>query len=788
MAKTYLLLFFIIIALPNQLFSQINISGQIVNQNNKPVELIEIQLQNKDSVLVKSELTNTEGKFTISIEKGEYLLFVKQLGTVLYKQKISVDQDHYIGEVRIIENQQQLEEVVITTKKKLIERKVDRLVYNVENSITSQGMNGSDVLRNTPMLRVDDKEGISIIGKSGVSVMINDKMLHLSGTELSNYLQSIKSDDIAKIEVITTPPAKYEAQGNSGIINIILKANTKVGWSGTISSTIQKNTIVGTQNDLTINYKSDKINNTVNLFKYKNGFSPVGTRDLITDIGNQIMTEENRIDISSNDGVSVNSEYKINKRSNVSMMFEYYKSHYDMDADSQSLYSNLNSTSYQLMTNSQQRWKTPSLTIGLFYDVALDTLGKKLSLSGNISKSNSSRNNTFSTFSTENKLSNNVLTTSDMNYGIYSGQIDFTLPFKTGTIETGAKYTRLNNESGIGYFDYTNQMYIKDGKKSNELNYTEDNSALYFSAQKQFNDKWSTKVGLRYEYTNTNGTNLNSLVLNNKYGNLFPTFYLSFNPNENHNFSTNFSTRINRPSLNSMNPSRWYSNPYMYYEGNINLQPSISYNTELSYTSKTKLTFTLYNQYIVNENTSIAQLDGDIYKNTYKNGYNQNNSGLTISYYNTFLSIWEMTISGSAFYTIATPIIPELVSLRQRSATYNINNTINLNKAKTISYSLNFFHNLPNLYGTTYLKDIYGLSSGIRMSFLDKNLKFNLNVSDIFRSIKSDGYTQYAGYRENITQYNDYRKVSFGCTYSFGNKKVKEVTQSRTFEENNRKN
>jgi outer membrane receptor protein involved in Fe transport len=769
-------------------FSQIKVAGKVVNHENNPIDLAEVLLINKDSIAQKSELTNSKGEFVLAITKGNYLLQIRQFGKKLYSSKLDLTHELDLGNIKISQKTEVLTEVVVNSKKKLIERKVDRLVYNVENSIASQGMSGTDVLRNTPMLRVDDKEGISIIGKSGVSVMINDKMLHLSGTELNNYLQSIKSDDIAKIEVITTPPAKYEAQGNSGIINIVLKANTKVGWSGSLSSTIQKNTQVGSQNDFIINYKADKINYTINLFKYKNGFSPQGTRDLITEAGNEIMTKENRTDISSNDGVSINSEYKINKRSNLSMMFEYYKSHYDMDTDSESLYSNLNSTSYQLITNSQQRWKTPSLTVGLFYDVALDTLGKKLSLSGNISKSNSNRNNMFSTFNTENQLSNNVLTTSGMNYGIYSGQIDFTLPFKSGIIETGAKYTRLNNESSLGYFDYTNQMYIKDGEKSNKLNYTEDNSALYFSAQKQFNDKWSTKVGLRYEYTNTDGTNLNSVVINNKYGNLFPTFYLSFNPNANHNFSTNFSTRINRPSLNSMNPSRWYSNPYMYFEGNINLQPSMSYNTELSYTSKSKLTFTLYNQYIINENTSIAQLDGDIYKNTYKNGYNKNNSGLTISYYNTFLSIWEMSISGSAFYTIATPIIPELVSLKQRSATYNINNTINLNKAKTISYTLNFFHNLPNLYGTTYLKDIYGLSSGIRMSFLDKDLKFNLNVSDIFRTTKSDGYTLYDGYRENITQYNDYRKVSFGCTYNFGNKKVKEVSQTRYFEENNRKN
>ena len=121
--------------------------------------------------------------------------------------------------------QKEIETVVITGKKKLIDRKVDRLIFNVENSIASQGVDATEALANTPLLKVDENRGISIVGKSGVSVMVNDRMINLSGNELINYLRSLRSDNISKIEVITTPPSKYEAQGNSGLINIILKKN-----------------------------------------------------------------------------------------------------------------------------------------------------------------------------------------------------------------------------------------------------------------------------------------------------------------------------------------------------------------------------------------------------------------------------------------------------------------------------------------------------------------------------------------------------------------------------------
>jgi outer membrane receptor protein involved in Fe transport len=787
MTKKHLFAFFLLILLTNKVFSQINISGQIKNQNNKPVELIEIQLQNKDSIIVKSELTNTDGKFTIITEKGKYLLLIKRLGTILHKVKVNTDQNINLGVIQITENQQNLQEVVITSKKKLIERKVDRLVYNVENSIASQGMSGTDVLRNTPLLRVDDKDGISIIGKSGVSVMVNGKMIQLSGIALTNYLQTLKSDNIAKIEVITTPPARYEAQGNSGIVNIILKKNTNIGWSGRLGSTTQRNTLFNSQNDLNINYQSPKLNFTANGYKIKNGFAPTGTRDVLSTTGDNIHTTANRIDNTSYDGFDFTTEYKINDKSDISMMFEWYQENYDMDSKNISIYDVNNIPSYTLDTDAKQRWKKPSLTFDLFYDIKLDTLGKKLSLAGNVLKSTAERNDGFHTVDSSSPTVTNVLTNSNMDYGIYSGQFDFTLPYKWSSIETGGKINLLKNNAILEYKDKIGNDYINDLTKGNAFDYNEYNYALYVSAEKEINEKWSAKAGLRYEWTNSNGFNKSGDHINKKYGYLFPTAYLSYNPNTNHNFSVNFSTRINRPNMSDMNPSRWYSNPNMYSEGNVNLQPSISYNCEFNYVLKNKLTFSLYNQYSINEIAQVPIFDGKVYSNTKRNAFNTNNTGLITTYANTFFSRWELSISANVFYNNAKSIIPELISMKQYSMTYNITNNVNINKSKTLAGSLNFFHNLPSIYGTTYLKSIYGLSAGLRLSLLEKSLKMNLSVSDILKTSKSDGYTNYNGFTEYLTQYNDYRKVTFGCSYSFGDKKVKKVTQSKDFEENNRK-
>ena len=219
MTKRHLLSLLLIILFQNQVFSQIKISGQIKNEKNNPVEFIEIQLQNKDSIIFKSELTNAEGKFILETEKGEYSLIVRQLGVIYYKQNINANQDTNVGIINITEKEQQLQEVVITSKKKLIERKVDRLIFNVENSISASGGDAIDALKITPRVKVKN-DNISMIGKNNMSVMVDDKLILLTGDELINFLKSIPSDNIKSIEVITTPPTKYDAEGNSGLMSI----------------------------------------------------------------------------------------------------------------------------------------------------------------------------------------------------------------------------------------------------------------------------------------------------------------------------------------------------------------------------------------------------------------------------------------------------------------------------------------------------------------------------------------------------------------------------------------
>lgn len=766
---------------------QLTLKGKVVNQENKAVEFADVILLKNDSIQAQQTYTDSLGLFSLQTEKGNYILKIEHFGQEFLSQKIEIDQDKYLGEIKVQEAQV-LEGVTITARKKLIEQKIDRLVYNIENSIASQGMSGLDALRNTPMVNVIN-DNVSIVGKGNVSVMINDRMLNLSGSELTNYLQSLRSDDIAKIEVITTPPSKYEAEGNSGIINIILKKNPNLGWSGSVNASYSRNSYNGFRTGATVNYQSNKISTSLKLRQYDLPYKPRGTRNLLGNT-NDVYTSETRKDHAKGLGLNYSLDYKINDKQNIGIIYDFGNQHLKMNAYGTSRYETNSIMDSTLVTQQKQRWTTPTHTLNAYYDIKLDSIGKKLSFTANYLNNSPEKFNDFNTLNTLNNDETIVQNNSKMRYAIYSVQSDLLLPYKWLNIETGLKYTLLDNKSDVGYFDFDGTDYILNPDNSNVFHYKEHNYAAYLSFQKDFGEKWSAKAGLRYEYTSLEGFTPGdeSNNLKSDYGKLFPTAYINYKPNSNHSFTLNYSKRINRPDFQSLNPFRWYTNPYMYYTGNPTLQPSFNDNVELNYSYKGKLTFGLYNQYSQNNTSNIARFSDGIYSNLIENGYNQNRTGINIGYYNTFFKIWETSVNANGSYTTTKPIIPELEKLKVYSMSYSFYNTITLNENKTWFLMLNFWHSLPFTYANIKLQDQLEFSPGIKASFFDKKLQANFVISDLFKTIKNNGVSYNGAYRSEFDQYNDYRGFKLSLTYSFGNTKVKGANKNINFEEQNRAN
>ena len=237
-------------------FAQNTITGEVY-ENNKPSTFIEVVLFDATSKPLTSTFTDDKGKFSLPTQKGNYKVEGRLLGKILFTKELMVDKNMDLGKIEI-QTTQELTEVIVESRKKLIERKVDRLVFNVENSVLNTGADGLEVLSIAPGLLVDENK-IEIIGKGIAEILINNRKTYLSGANLTNFIKNLRSENIIKIEIITSPSAKYDAQGGAGIINIVLKKNENEGLSGNVSTNASKGYFYHNKNGFTLNYYKNKI-------------------------------------------------------------------------------------------------------------------------------------------------------------------------------------------------------------------------------------------------------------------------------------------------------------------------------------------------------------------------------------------------------------------------------------------------------------------------------------------------------------------------------------------------
>lgn len=772
-----------IILLPTAFFSQI-ITGKITHSGKAGsyVEIIAVKDQKKQTAI-----SDEKGNYSLKLsEEGNYTIKLIQDGMEVSHTDITVNgnvkQDFFIEEKK----EKQIEGVTLTAKKKLIERKADRLVFNVANSVASQGMDGADALATTPLVKVDENAGVSIAGKSGVAIMINERILNLSSAELVTYLKSLRSENIEKIEVITTPPAKYEAQGNSGLINIVLKKNQNLGWNGSFTTGFQQQTYSGFSNSATLNYQNEKLRSSLKLRQSKyqkhsfENYRITGTEGL--------KSHDDRTDFGDGLGANLSIDYQLNGKSNIGFIYDYGRGHSNMDIENTSDYFQNDNYTNTLSTYAEHRGKSTQQTISAYYDVKFGKQDNKLSITGNYF---SNLPKTTIDFTTKESSGNQfvVKSPSVVDYKIYSGQADLILPYQFAKTEAGIKFTNFDNNSSIFYQNLDNGNYITDVLKSNEFEYNEKNYAAYFSLEKSFNEKWSAKAGLRYEYSVVNGNSLTSgQQSESSYGKFFPTAYVSYKSDENNTFSLNYSKRINRPGFRAINPYRWYINVNSYFTGNPFLQPSINHNFEFSHVYKGKLSTTLYFQRTLDGFGQLASLSGESRTSTFFNFYNQNSLGATLNYSDTFFKRWETNYSADVSYTDMTVFTTDASSKKGYSYDFDFQNNLSLNNGKTIQLILNYWLRLPSNSGNLRWDFVGNLTTGVKMNLMDKKLQINVIVSDIFKQSRSKGEIFYTTGSHYFNNYYDARRLTVSATYTFGNKKVKGTNRNVNFDEKNRAN
>ena len=769
--------------LPAVVFSQ-SITGKITEMGNS-ASYVEVMVSKGEKK--QTAISDEKGNYSLKLpENGTYEVKLIQDGAELSTMEVVINGDAKKDFVIEKKKEKQIEGVTLTARKKLIERKADRLVFNVVNSVAAQGMDGAEALSTTPLIKIDENTGVSIVGKSGVAVMINDRILNLSSSELITYLKSLRSENIEKIEVITTPPAKYEAQGNSGLINIVLKKNQNLGWSGSLTTSLQQQTYTGFSNSATLNYQNEKLRSSLKLrqFKYeKHSFENYWMEGV-----EGLKSHDDRRDFGDGLGANLSIDYQLGKKSNTGFIYDAAFGHSNMDIQNTTDYFQNSSYTNTLSTYAEHRGKSNQQTVSAYYDFRFGKQDNKLSVTGNYF-SNIPKNIIDFTTTENSGTSSVVKSPSKVDYKIYSGQADLTLPYQLAKVETGVKFTNFDNNSNIAYQNLTNGNYTTDLSKSNEFEYNEKNYAGYLSFEKSFNEKWSAKAGLRYEYSTVNGHSLTSgEQTDNSYGKFFPTAYVSYKSDDNNTFSLNYSKRINRPGFRAINPYRWYININSYFTGNPLLKPSVNHNFELSHVYKGKLSTTLYFQRTLDAFGQLASLSGESRTSTFFNFYDQNSMGGSLNYSDTLLKLWEVNYSADLSYMETKVFATDALSKKGYGYDFNLQNNLSLNKEKTIQLIFNYWFRLPSNEGNMHWEFAGNLTSGLKLNLMEKSLQVNVTVSDILKQSRSRGEIYYGTGTHSFNNYYDARRLVVSATYTFGNKKVKGASRNVNFDEKNRAN
>lgn len=752
-------------------FSQIKISGQIKDEKNNPVEFIEVQLQNKDSIIFKSELTNVDGKFILETEKGEYTLIVRQLGVIYYKQKTSVYQNANIDVIKIKVKEQQLQEILITSKRKLLERKSDRLIFNIENSISATGGDAMDALSITPGLKVQG-ENITIIGKSGVDVMINNKKTQLTGNDLIAYLKTVRSENISKIEVITNPSAKYDSEGNSGLVNIIIKKNLNKGVNGSLQSTINKGYYWNFNNGLNLNYQDDKLK-----ISWKGNLVNIKSKSLeynkIENIGESLENNTNRDFYGANMSSYINIDYSLTEKSSFGFVYNISKRDIDGNGKTNTIIQNSTFQSVNSTTNSTSDGLINSLNGYYIYNINKE--GKKISIEGNyITNSTDNNTNNNSSF-----IYTNLNNTKNSTFKIKTVQIDFELPNKWCKIETGAKITSTDSNNEINSIENNNIT------ANNLFLLNEKISALYLTSSKEISKKWTIDLGLRYEFTHLNITPESSNELTSKYDNIFPTMSVLFNQNENTSWSMNYNKRLSRPKFEDLNPYQYYNNSYSYSTGNPYLKPSISHNIELNYTYK-NINMSLYGSRLLEGSGGVTSVQNDFQISKMENYYDENSFGFNMNYTHKLFKVWESTLYGDGHFEKAKSDILQKSTFNGWNGYFSSNNSVILNKSKTLVFFANYWQTTKTKTNFRTIQPNSNLSLGFRYSLFDKKLQLSFTVRDALKQEYKKGVTILENGTNTYNNYYDARRFIFSMNYKFGSKKVKANQKNINSEEQNR--
>ena len=781
---------FLYFIITSQLLSQsASIKGQILNSEKEPIDLALVYLQaSNDSTYIKSVYSDEDGSFEFArIPFGEYKMSVLLLGYESYSKIVDIQYElQNIPSITLGTSSIQVEEITITSKIPFIERKIDRTVINPEGLLSSAGSSAYDLMQKAPGLALNSDGSILLRGRSGVAVYINDKPSYLSGNELENYLRTLPTGSIKSIEIMTNPPAKYEAAGNSGVINIILKRNTLSGLNGNLSVSARQGRYTSSNNNLNLSYNKSKWS----LYSNFNGGFYATYQDLNI---NRFYQTESGITESSFDQNSYN--FRSGQFFNGHFGAAYYLN--DKTTIGASLRKNLNPTLRKTDNNAFVR--SPDKTIlqtvvadnvqhfnsdrdvyNIYITHKIDTFGSSISFDADyvqyISKNDQMFINTLfdnnGALAFQNTINGEIPST----IKIYAAKTDYQKPINNNTrFEAGLKTAYTETDNQAIYSNTSDGVTLPDYGLSNQFLYDEWINAGYINFTKTFG-KIDVQAGLRGEATVLNGNQLGNVEkpdtsFTRSYQSLFPTLYASWKMDETDKniLSFSYGRRINRPYFQDLNPFISPLDRFTFYTGNPNLLPTYSNNFSLthSWNNKVNTSFS-YGLTTDGINETLEIRDGIYYS---RPGNISNSQSFTLSVdWSIDIDKWYVLSSYSEIGHLRfdSPLYTETLASRGTYYYISANNRFKLGKDWNMEISGNYRSDM--VYSQLILKSYGSLNFGLRKKLPGKAGSFNLSISDILLTNRGSGIIN--NLRNTQADWNsirDTRRVSLTYSLNFGN-------------------
>ena len=777
------------------------LEGKITTANGSPADASTVVLlKSRDSSIVTSGVADNNGMFNFSgLQADSYILLISKAGyQKMYAgpYRLKAGQIFTIPEIKLTQLVQNVKEVTVTSTRPDIEAQPGKLIINVQNNLLAQGNSVFDILRQSPGVRVDNSNNISIIGRQNALIMIDGKPTNLTGEDLVGILQGMQSNTIDRIELVTSASAKYDAS-SGGVINIILKKGNNAGFNASVNETAGYGKYYNSNTGVVFNDRTGRVNifGNYNFTDNKTFHDFTADREVnFDDTLSSYHSNYNAVLQSQVHSFGIGTDFYLSPGQTIGFFVNGIVRSDDITKSNNLTVYDQSLFDTTINANSTVKRHVSKINYNLNYSGKLGSEGATLTADVNYTTFNRSSaeyiTNRFYNESGTLEGDSLLQNLSPSTIHIWSSTVNFSSPLtKTSKLEAGLKFNDIISDNDLIFGPFVNGQYTSDPNFSDHFKYNEIVNAAYANYIGKFG-KWNLVAGLRAEQTMAKGTSDHQgQVLNNNYVNPLPKVSLNYKASDKDDWTLSYSRDIQRPSYEELNPFLYYTDLYDYRAGNPTLNPEYSNAVQLSYNYNKTLVTTLYANIVTNAYDAQFDMQNDTSKInvvTHINLGDVYNYGIRFYTPVVFTNWWNADFNVDASY--------------QRYVAYPQNGNLNKGTQDVIVATTQYFnlgndfhldiygrYETPSFFYIEQLKSYYNVDASIGKQMFNKRGNIKLGVTDIFNTIRDRSLITYENLNISSVDKRETQIATLTFSYRFGKSSVKSAHQTGNEDEQSRR-